>query len=248
MTRPAHRPRRSPLLPEDWLVWLALALCLSVGLLAWDALPERAEAANADWIRKGWWERAYFVSNTLLLGIAALALVGAYFQARAARDQAQEGLQARRANVFLEIQARWSSETMLASRRAYAGLRDRHRRPDGSVDAQAFSDELNSLRETPARHTEYGSIMQVIGLFETVGLLVRRDYVVLHDVWLLVGTTARQVVSEVGPHIDWLRERLNNPRLYAEARHLAMRLDAAEADLRAETEAGLSEDRPLVRH
>lgn len=222
-TPPPDRPA-SPW-PEDWAVWLSLAICLALGLLAWNALPAAPQPmASANWADKGVWERAYFVTNTLLVGIALVALIGAYFQARAARDQAREILHTRRANVFLEIQARWSSDKVLTSREQYTKLRERHRVPGGGFDGTAISAELTAMRADPARLPEHIALMQMPNFFETLGLLVEQDYIDIDDVRLLVGGSVRAVMAEIADHIAWMRTHIGNPKIYVLAEKLASRL------------------------
>lgn len=216
--------------------YMMLAFCLLIFLLAGGATPEgpagpatgstalRPQETHADWSGKGAWERAYFVTNTLLVGVALIALVGAYFQAKAARDQALEVLHTRRANVFLEIQARWSSDRVLASREEYTKLRERHRLPEGGFDAAGISAELTAMRADPARLSEHIALMQMPNFFETLGLLVEQDYIDVNDVRLLVGGSIRAVMRETGPHVTWMRQHVRNPNIYVLAEKLAARL------------------------
>jgi hypothetical protein len=156
-------------------------------------------------------EFIFFVAQSSILAIALWALMYTRGQLREAEKNSQIIAHQALANSLLNLEQRWNSEQIRETRicinefsrqlkaevfQEHAQLRD-----EAALEKvqEKFTAELLRLQKEDSQ--KYIVLMRILGFFETVGLLVKRKYIELEDVDLLL----RGPIVEFGlfytPHI-----------------------------------------------
>lgn len=109
----------------------------------------------------------YLFTNSMLV---VVVLLGVFF----ARTELHEVALARKANVFLEIEARWSSERVQKSRSEVVELADLFKQ--NSVGKESLQEYITRILKQKS-FEDRAEATEVLAFFEMLGLMVRRDYV-----------------------------------------------------------------------
>jgi hypothetical protein len=203
-----------------------LAVCVMVLLLApafvGDGNTRQAAGEPvSEWARKGWWERAYFVTNALLPLAAMAAVLVALYQLNASR-------RGQKAEVYLEFDRRWGS---LESWRTVFWQAVATQKSGG----ETVSAMLNRLYKAGAPWTEYNAMMQGAPFFESVAVMVRRGYVDKTDVIDLLGDVIKGAWKDMADHIDERRkpppgQAKGNADIFVEFERLALEIEAFDTE------------------
>lgn len=156
-------------------------------------MPEAQQIADA--IRASsephWLEVAYWWSQIAIAFIAAGAAIFAGFQVRAMNTARAEQLRILNATLLMELDKRWDSGEMQRARRAF---QDTFEQVNGVVASnhpnlrdtekdqkirEEWTKTLGEMRKS-AKPT-YARLMIICGFFETVGLMVKREYISIDD-------------------------------------------------------------------
>jgi hypothetical protein len=167
-------------------------------------------------------------SQVILVIVAIGTLLYSAWQLKSsASSQAQE-LRISHANAILEMDRRFESPEMLESREIFMKLREEvlqqvgsgHPKKNDAARAElvrgAWAERLRELRESGDER--YMKVMRMCSFFETVGLLVKKEYVRKDDVMLLFKGPIMAIDSSFGGHIeDQLKEMSMPAGLYEHA-------------------------------
>ncbi|MER9047678.1 hypothetical protein NKH89_10425 [Mesorhizobium sp. M0923] len=157
-----------------------------------------------------WLEIAYWISQIILTVIAFVAAIAAWNQLTQAENARLAQLRAMNATLLMELDNRWDSAEMREARRiCFEWTQKINETISGKqfADQQqrsvAISDEWTKLlRDCRIRDMkEYGKLMGMCGFFETVGLMVKKDYIAASDVIDLLKGPMLAVEMWFGGHI-----------------------------------------------
>lgn len=176
--------------------------------------------------------------NIILAVIALLALAYAKYQISIARKDSltqiniletqavsvrAQMLEAR-ARILLDLDMRWESQSMLATRTAllktvqevkneidtaWAHVSEREKR---EKRGEAYAECLKKLHDTNLE--AYGKFMEICGFFETVGYMAKHDYIPTNDIIELYGGALRLAGEIFGIHVRKRREDERDERLF----------------------------------
>jgi len=176
--------------------------------------------------------------NVILAVIALLALAYAKYQISIARKDSltqiniletqatsvrAQMLEAR-ARILLDLDMRWESQSMLATRTAllkivqevkneidiaWAHVSEREKR---EKRGEAYAERLKKLHDTNLE--AYGKFMEICGFFETVGYMAKHDYIPTKDIIELYGGALHLAGEIFGIHVRKRREDERDERLF----------------------------------
>jgi hypothetical protein len=169
---------------------------------------------HPDSIFKEFWGITYSVTNSFILFVALVALFVAYIQSNEARKS-------RMAQVFIEIESRWSSRDLETgksiiqailvefvndhlssdSSRLGAAMNDR----DGLTFLQSFFDGRLSklISEKP---DQYEHVTSLFDFFDYIGLLVNNGYLHMAEIADMVGDSVILTYDLAEAHLRRLRD------------------------------------------
>jgi len=157
-------------------------------------------------------ELLFFLAQSLIILVAISALLYARAQVAEARSNSRIIARQAQANSLLSLEERWNSEPMRQARlrliEVSSRLRDEafkenmHLKDDAALGKvqEKFTVELKKLRKED--DTKYIELMRSLGFYETVGILVRRNYVAIEDVDLLLRGPIVDFGLYFTPHIE----------------------------------------------
>jgi hypothetical protein len=184
-----------------------LALMLAVLLLAAAGAPVVLSGPTpSQWAEKGWWERAYYVSNALL---PVVAIVGVWI----ATGQLQTSARASKAQAYIDLESRWA--LLLPWRKAFSAALE------AAKEGHGVSTKLDALFARPAGRDDYVALMAGPYLFESVGLMARKGYLERQDVIDLLGIALVKSWDVMQPHIEARRQAINDNTLFIEFETIA---------------------------
>jgi hypothetical protein len=127
----------------------------------------------------------------LFLASIAAALF-AYFSLRELRNEQRQHLQIAKASFLMEIDLRWDSEEIRKARRMYFAIGEDIKKiiaeenlvANDSIRQQKYREKWREAlsQNRKADLDNYITLMALCGFFETVGLMVSRDYVKLDEI------------------------------------------------------------------
>ncbi len=141
-------------------------------------------------------EIIFFIAQTLIVVIAIVALAYARDQVEEAREMRAATLRQARATFLLELDRKWDSPEITGASRTFARQR-RDCLNDARIQYPTLNDEARRLKagelfsakltyfRTSEKEEEvaiYRSLYAFAGFLETIGVMVRRQYVSLQDV------------------------------------------------------------------
>jgi hypothetical protein len=144
----------------------------------------------------------YFIANLLLCIVAIFALTFA-------RRQAIEAENTRKASIYLQISALWSSHRTMSSRMYVIGLSDKFGDPSYmdpiKKEASSAPDYIKRVLLAEQRRSRISHRQKVfiITFLEDLGLLCEKGYVHELDVFEFISTP---IVFQVDLLIDYIRE------------------------------------------
>lgn len=207
--------------------WLAAALIIG-GLIG-------ANSTVANWFPTGWsitLEGADHFSQILLLVVASLALVYAFHQVKAAHAANRQSLNIGWATLLLELDGRWEGHELRTARveiqkmveklTDIVGLNNPRLGDDHKKQmlGEEFTKLLNDLQETDI--SNYSTIMRVCGFFETVGVMVEKNYIPLNEIDRLFRGPILTIDTCFRPHIEERQKETGVPSgMYEHALSLA---------------------------
>jgi hypothetical protein len=149
--------------------------------------------------QRDFWEIVYFVTNAFLVIVATVALIFAFRQSIAAHRQSdaayrQNEMVARnaQAEVYLQMESKFASHEMLVSRKKFYQLsrelapKATDEKPLGALVHERLQDLLDSGVADPAKLGEYTDYLRLLTFTESIGLMARRGYVLLDDIYYLL--------------------------------------------------------------
>ncbi|WP_422000427.1 hypothetical protein [Reyranella sp.] len=154
--------------------------------------------------QRDFWEIVYFVTNAFLVIVATVALIFAFRQSIAAHRQSdaanrqneaanqQNEIVARnaQAQVYLDMEAKFASADMLTSRKKFYLLRRElvptDEKPLGVLAHARLQQLLDDGATCPSKLQEYTDFLRLLTFTESLGLMARRNYVLLDDIYYLL--------------------------------------------------------------
>ena len=152
--------------------------------------------------QRDFWEIVYFITNAFLVIVAMIALIfafrqsiaahsqsdAAYRQNEAANRQNEMALRNAQAQVFLSMETKFTSQELVESRKMMVTLRSRltplatEEKPLGAL----VNEELQTLLKDGSNLEEYVKYIRLLTFIESIGLMARREYVSLDDIYYLL--------------------------------------------------------------
>ena len=166
-------------------------------------------------------EVVYWLANVAIAGVAGYALWFAYHQVMAARRSNEATLKQAHATFLLELDRRWDSEEMFQCRVQLLIMRDgilarvgaEHARLDDNAKArkigEEFAKDLKALRDSELEN--YLVVLRMCGFFETVGLMVKKEYVALDDITSLFKGSIIAMGTYFSRHIEERQKEMGVP-------------------------------------
>lgn len=177
-----------------------------------------------------WLEIAYWISQIVLTLIALVAAVAAWYQLTEAENSRMAQLRAMNATLLMELDNRWDSAEMREARRISF---EWTQKIDKTVSAKQFADQDQRAAAISAEWTsllrdarsndmrEYAKLMAMCGFFETVGVMVKKDYIAAPDVIDLLKGPILAIEMWFGGHIAERAKEMGVPNgLYENALNL----------------------------
>jgi hypothetical protein len=175
-----------------------------------------------------WLEIWYWCSQVILCLIAFGTAIFAGIQLRVIRRSRLETLKTAKATFLLELDRRWDSAEMIQTRERFVRLRDDVKKKVSSENAvenpeerrrvmqEEFHKSLSPMKEI--NYKEYLSILRMCGFFETVSLMVKREYVDRRDIIDLFRGPMEQIDMCFPKHIKECQKEVDvTPGLYEHA-------------------------------
>jgi hypothetical protein len=140
---------------------------------------------------KFWFELIYFISGVGILATAITALYGANKQIKLIHLSHEHDVHQRKALVYLEMENRWASPTMMVSKNKIAGLVSQVNPNNlrNNLFRSNFSNDISNIRKTDRKH--YLSLLGPINFLESVGVMVEKGYLEYEDVDALMAPALR---------------------------------------------------------
>lgn len=167
----------------------------------------------------------------IVIAVIATALV-ARSQLKEMSVFRKQRLRILNATLLMELDNRWDSTEMQASRKIFREMKDHLEETVGAANPvagdhkrielakQAWSNALKEKRKNSI--DEYSQLMAICGFFETVGLMVKRQYIMTEDVVDLFKGPMVNIETCFGGHIEDLGNETGMPHgLYEHARSLS---------------------------
>lgn len=154
--------------------------------------------------QRDFWEVVYFITNAFLVIVATVALVFAFRQSIAAHRQSdaafsqneaanlQNEIVARnaQAQVYLNMEAKFASPEMLVSRKKFYQFSQELTATDdksvGDLAHEKLQELLGSGAKDSSKLQEYTEYLRLLTFTESLGLMARRNYVLLDDIYYLL--------------------------------------------------------------
>lgn len=178
------------------LIGVPLGIFLSLDALQVTGIDGRTSVTIR---QRDFWEIVYFVTNAFLVIVATVALVFAFRQSIAAHRQSdaayrQNEMVARnaQAEVYLDMEAKFASREMLASRKKFyqfsreLAAKATDEQSLGALAHEKLQNLLDSGASDPAKLGEYTDYLRLLTFTEGIGLMARRGYILLDDVYYLL--------------------------------------------------------------
>ncbi len=145
--------------------------------------------------QRDFWEIVYFITNAFLVIVALIALIFAFRQSIAAHSQSdaanrqnEMALRNAQAQVYLSMETKFTSQELVESRKMMVTLRSRltplatEDKPLGAL----VNEELQILLKDGSNLEEYVKYIRLLTFIESIGLMARREYVSLDDIYYLL--------------------------------------------------------------
>jgi hypothetical protein len=153
--------------------------------------------------------------------LARIASVGLFLVALlavlAARKQITATVSQHRASIMLELDSRWESDEMIASRTLMVKIWSEVRKEEAPENHDdVFKRRLDAMQnaEDP---TPYREMLRLAGFFETAGWMVDKKYVTFEDFENLFGDSLRMFGSVCEKHLRGRQKKESKPRYYEHA-------------------------------
>jgi hypothetical protein len=175
-------------------------------------------------------EILYWISQIVLVLIAAVGAWFAYHQLKALNSSRDQQLNITRATFLLELDKRWESADMQEARDLFVTIsgaisKDVEARNPGiapetkqDLIAEQWKRTLADLLKTDTK--KYMKLFYICGLFETIGKLVKNKYLSLEDISDLFSGPIEQIGRRFGPHISDREKEGMRKGLYEHALYL----------------------------
>lgn len=130
-----------------------------------------------------WLEISYWISQIVLTLIALGAACVAWTQVKATHEARAAQMRVMNATLLMELDKRWDSSDLRKSRRLYtaaAAKIDAHLAAIGQPrdKANIRAGWTRFLKDCRANNKEdYSQLLMMLSFFETVGLMVKKDYI-----------------------------------------------------------------------
>jgi hypothetical protein len=161
--------------------------------------------------RAHWLEIASWICQIILTFLAIAAAIFTYIQIQQIREDSAQQLKISHANLLMDIDHRWDHE-MKEARNTLALIADDIQRWVKSRHPGLEGADLNTEIQSEWRRTlngmrrrgspAYLDAISICGFFETVGLMVRKNYVSADDVVELLGVSILNLDFYLRPHIE----------------------------------------------
>jgi hypothetical protein len=190
-------------------------------------------------IHHPWLEWVSWGAQILLFAVAVVAAAFGRRQLREMTDYREQRLRIANAQLLMDLDNRWDSKDMHESRMLFNKVRDDINETVGAANPKAKDNErerkiedawvekLAAMRVNDAAN--YGKLMAICSFFETVGLMVKREYIQADDVLELLLGPIMNIEKCFGGHIKALEKEMGVlAGLYEHALNLS-KLAAREA-------------------
>jgi hypothetical protein len=146
-------------------------------------------------------ELVYFLANSVVALVAVYAV-------RFAKQQSKEAENARLANIYTTIEARWAGPDIKVSRMYFRNLINEYCKDGKTLDLVEFprfiNEELHKISRSDSK--TYMDAMAIIDFIEYLGMLEDKKYLRIDDLEPLIGEVLIQYDNFVGSHIQQIRD------------------------------------------
>jgi hypothetical protein len=154
-----------------------------------------------------WLEVAYWISQIVLTIIALIGAFAVRTQINEARNARVAQLRTMNAHLLMELDKRWDSTEMRDARKLYsksvaeidAKLKSLGLPLDGANTRAAWTRFLADCRSN--RREDYQQLLLMPSFFETVGVMVKKEYIAEKDVIDLLAGPIIYIGLRFGDHI-----------------------------------------------
>ena len=180
-------------------------------LADWAKLPPGSDISGIK-SRKDLFEASYYLSQIAILFVALVAGFMAYRQFR-------EAEKARLASIYISMDEKWTSPSIVESRRLmhdvvaqclldprYRGRMQHFPSLEAREALQDFAHEYLSVTKA-SNYDRYLKTMAIVDFLETFGMMVRKRYLNPNDIEPLIGMIVIAVHDIIGKHIAFDIER-----------------------------------------
>lgn len=183
-------------------------------------------------MRHEYMETASWGAQLFIVVIAIAAAIVALRQLGEMSRYRRQRLRIANAQLLMHLDNRWDSHDLHNSRLSFRAMRNAIHAKIGSENPRVGDAErknlmkqewANNLREKRANDPEgYSRLMAMCGFFETVGLMVQREYIQIDDVLELFLGPIIDIDMCFGGHIAELEKEMGTPvGLYKHALNLS---------------------------
>ncbi len=159
--------------------------------------------------------------------LSQIAVVGLFLAALltvfAARKQIAATISQNRASIVLELDRRWESDEMIASRTLMSQLWSDVRKKEAPENYDAvFKRRLDAMQNDDP--TQYREILRLAGFFETSGWMIGEKYLKFEEFNDLFGVSLRMFGDVFQKHLEGRRHKEKAPRYYNHALSLVQEI------------------------